>query len=210
MLSFQDRRVLVVGGGPVAARRAETFAVAGARVITVAPEVVEGLADVPGVELSRRRFETGDLQGVFAVCVATNDPETNARVAAEARRRGVLVNRADDADDGDFTVPAHGSRPPVTVAVDTDGASAASAASLRNEFLAGLDDGLLGVLTEARQWRRRVKESVRDARARKALLSRMTGPEAARILETGGRPALREWIEQLVLDASDVRPPADD
>jgi uroporphyrin-III C-methyltransferase/precorrin-2 dehydrogenase/sirohydrochlorin ferrochelatase len=45
-LDVRDRRVVVVGGGPVAARRARGLVEAGAEVVVVAPWTCEDLADL--------------------------------------------------------------------------------------------------------------------------------------------------------------------
>lgn len=50
--------------------------------------------------MSRREFESRDLDGVGLVVVATDDEEVNRRVVEEARDRGLLVNAAFDSSEG--------------------------------------------------------------------------------------------------------------
>src|SRR5690606_41669635 len=46
--------------------------------------------------ISRRRYADGDLSGAWYVLAATDDPETNAAVSAEADSQQVFCVRADD------------------------------------------------------------------------------------------------------------------
>src|SRR2546427_3446247 len=98
-LDLQGRRCLVVGGGSVAQRKVDALLDAGAQVLIVAPRIsaeIEGLGLLRAVEIRLRQYQPDDLDGVFIVVAATDDRETNARVAADARQRGILVNAVDD------------------------------------------------------------------------------------------------------------------
>jgi siroheme synthase-like protein len=93
-LSLQNRRVLVVGGGPVAASKVTTLLSAGATITLVAPSVVPD-AIRPGVSVKKRLFREQDLRDVWLV-VAAAHAAINARVARAATRRRIFVNTVDD------------------------------------------------------------------------------------------------------------------
>jgi len=63
-LDLRSRRVVVVGGGPVAAAKIVALIEAGANVTVVAPEVVPGI-EGSGVTVVRRPFEASDLDGAW-------------------------------------------------------------------------------------------------------------------------------------------------
>src|SRR5215475_5750324 len=94
LLDLTGRRVVVVGGGPVALRRARGLLAAGALVHVVAPHVLPELVSL-GVALHRRAYADGDLDGAWLAQACTDDPAVNAAVAAEAERRRVPCVRAD-------------------------------------------------------------------------------------------------------------------
>jgi siroheme synthase-like protein len=102
------QRVVIVGAGAVARRRASHFAAYGAKVKMYdpfAPETDD--SDLPAnVKLYRRRAAKKDLQGAWLVVVATDDAETNATIGQWANELGLECNRADDVDAGSFAVPA--------------------------------------------------------------------------------------------------------
>jgi len=116
MLSLAGRRAVVVGGGSVALRRTRALLEAGANVVVIAPSVVADLAELP-VTVLRRRYRDGDLAAAWIAHAATNDPDVNALVAAEAERRRIWSVRADDATASAAWTPAVTRHGDVTVAV---------------------------------------------------------------------------------------------
>jgi uroporphyrin-III C-methyltransferase / precorrin-2 dehydrogenase / sirohydrochlorin ferrochelatase len=99
-IDLADRLVVVVGGGPVAARRATRLVQDGARVLVVAPAVCEDLADLVDdgrVTWVAREYRTGDLEGAWLVHTATGERAVDDAVAADAERLRVWCVRADDA-----------------------------------------------------------------------------------------------------------------
>ncbi|MCM0641325.1 uroporphyrinogen-III C-methyltransferase [Cellulomonas wangsupingiae] len=92
-VELTDRPVLVVGGGPVAARRAEALVDDGARVHVVAPHVCEPLADLVVAGRARwsdREVVESDLDDVWLVHTATGERATDAAVVAWATARRVF------------------------------------------------------------------------------------------------------------------------
>ena len=135
-LKVVGRRVLVVGGGRVAAGKLRALLDAGACVTVVAPTVVGDIASAP-VRVIARPFEPTDLEGSCFV-VAAAPPEVNAAVAREASTRGLFVNAVDDVEHASAYAGAVLRRDGVTVAISTDGAAPALAGLLRE----ALDDVL--------------------------------------------------------------------
>ena len=158
-LKLQGRRVLVVGGGPVAASKLAALQVAGAHVVVVAPDVCDAIRS-SGVDVIQRAFEPADLDGAWFV-VAAAPPVVNRSVAEEAERRQVFVNAVDDP--GNATVYLGGvvRRPGVTLAISTDGAAPALAGLLRE----ALDHMLPDDLTLS-QWNACAREIRQSWRAR--------------------------------------------
>jgi len=144
LLDLAGRRVVLVGGGSVAARRAATFAEAGAEVLVIAPDLVGQLEDLAaaGVRLLRRRYRPGDLARAWLAVAATDDPVTNAAVAAEAARMPIFCIRADQADAGTARMPAVLRSGELTVSVNAGG-DPRRAAELRDLIATALDTGAL-------------------------------------------------------------------
>ncbi len=155
-LDLSGRDVLVVGGGPVAARRAAGLLDAGARVRLVAPAVCEDLADLVATGVltwCEREYLVGDLldpEPVWLVHTATGDRDTDDAVAADADAARVWCVRADDAAASTAWTPAvarGGAGTPaegLTVAV-TAGGDPRRAVAVRDAVLAGLVSATLPV-----------------------------------------------------------------
>ena len=127
---------MVVGGGPVAVRKVQGLLEAGAQVTVVAPEPLAGLA----IRQQVRKYQPGDLKGAVLAFTATNDRAVNAQVAAEAKRRRIPVNVADQPEEGDFIVPARLRRGRIQIAVSTGGESPRLAKQLRQKLESVLPD----------------------------------------------------------------------
>jgi siroheme synthase-like protein len=119
--------VLVVGGGPVAARKVDGLAAAGAAVRVVALDVSEDMARAVEAgrvhSLARRAYRRDDVDGVRLVVTATGDPEVDGAVARDATAASVWVNAADQREHCTFILPAVARRGPVSAALRAGGGS---------------------------------------------------------------------------------------
>src|SRR5262245_16935692 len=93
-VNLAGRRVVLVGGGRVAAAKLAQLRRADAEVVVVAPQVTEEI-EASGAVVQRRRFVPADLDGAW-LAVAAATPEVNRAVAAAAQSRRVFVNAVDD------------------------------------------------------------------------------------------------------------------
>jgi len=168
-LVVRGRRVVVVGGGRVAARKIEPLLELGAAVVVVASAVVPDLrawADADRCELIEREFRAADLDGAWLALTATDDPAVNAAVHAAGETARVWVNSADDPANCSFTMMSVIRRADLVVAVGTGGRSPALAAYLRRfltEELGPEYETLLELLAQAREGLRASGRSTESA-----------------------------------------------
>jgi uroporphyrin-III C-methyltransferase / precorrin-2 dehydrogenase / sirohydrochlorin ferrochelatase len=131
-LRLAGRRVTIIGGGAVAARRIPGLLDSGADVVVVSPEltpmVAEHVSAAPGgrppqtpptgqIRWIRRGYTPGDCAGSWLVGAWTSDPDVNAAVAREADAAGIWCVRADDAAASRAWTPASGRSGDVRVGV---------------------------------------------------------------------------------------------
>jgi precorrin-2 dehydrogenase / sirohydrochlorin ferrochelatase len=134
-IDVRGMAALVVGGGGVAERKVISLLDAGAQVRIVAPQPtpeLTRLAASGAVSLKSGCYEPCDLHGAFLVVAATNDPLTNRKIAADARRGGVLVAVTDAPESGNCTFPALLRRGNLEVSVSTNGSCPGFAAVVRD------------------------------------------------------------------------------
>lgn len=178
-LNLESRRVVVVGGGPVAAVKLEALLAAGAEVTVVAPEVRPEIERL-GVKVVRRRFKEADLDGAWwVVAAAPKDINRQVRAAADARR--IFVNAVDDPEHATAYLGGVVRRHGVTVAISTDGRAPALAGLLREALDAWLPGDLDEWLSAADGARRAWKEqAVPMERRRPQLLETLNNLYAER------------------------------
>lgn len=169
-LLLEGKRVLVVGGGRVAARKVEGLLACGASVTMVAPEVHVALdmlvangaiAAIDGspLEVHLRPYERSEAAGYRLVVAATGHREVDAQVHADAEDSGVWVNSADDPEHCTAVLPAVWRDGQVSVAVSTGGSSPALAGWLRDRVAQWLGSGLAELATLLAEARRSVQQA---------------------------------------------------
>ena len=137
LTNLRDAPVVVVGGGPVGARKVRGLLAVGAAVQLISPAVTEELRDLAAsgrIAWHQREYVLGDLNGARLAFAATDQRAVNARVAAEAAAHGVLCNVADAPDEGSFHLPAVYRGAQATIAVSTSGTNPAGAKQLRDQI----------------------------------------------------------------------------
>ena len=143
-LRLRDRRVVVVGGGPVALRRVGALMAAHASVRLVSPTAVaalEDLAERGQIEWLQRPYEPGDLQDAWLAMACTADAAVNAEVLAAADEAHIFCLRVDDASGASAWMPATGRSGRATVSVHAD-RDPHTAAALRDAALAAVEAAL--------------------------------------------------------------------
>ncbi|MGA7204657.1 MAG: uroporphyrinogen-III C-methyltransferase [Specibacter sp.] len=142
-LRLLGRPVLVVGGGKVAARRAKALLDAGAQVTLVAPVLSAPAEEVAKlVTWQQREYRSTDMDNVWFSVAASGNPETDARVAADAEAQRVWsVNHSDAAESAAWT-PAVTTFEDVKIAVNAGG-DPLRAVAIRNGIAAALETGEL-------------------------------------------------------------------
>ena len=121
----------------MALRKVETLLEYGSKITVISPYFLpqlQKMVDDGLLKQVKREYRSGDLAGFFLVVSATDRPEINEAVYAEAEQRCQLVNVVDDAERSNFIVPSSLQRGDLTVAVSTAGKSPALARKIRSNL----------------------------------------------------------------------------
>jgi precorrin-2 dehydrogenase / sirohydrochlorin ferrochelatase len=195
ILDLEGTPCVVVGAGPVAARKARALVAAGARVVVVAPQAGPGIRDLArrgALRWRRKRFSPGDLRHARLVVAATSETLVNRGIGLAAGRRGQFVDVADDPALCTLLMPAVLARGPLQISVSTSGESPALARALRDDLKRSFGAEYASYVRIVGEIRRRLQAGAaggmgRDRRYRRllrapilALLRRGRGAEARR------------------------------
>jgi len=167
VLRGDARPFVIIGGGPVAARKAATLVQAGASVAVISPKVttdIQKLADDGRIQLELRPASTDESfpAGSFVV-LASNDGDLNEALAAVARNAGCLVCRSDKTQDNDFIFPAVIDRSPLMISVSTSGSAPALTRHVRQRLEAFLPQDYGRLAAYAETLRNKVKALIPSA-----------------------------------------------
>jgi precorrin-2 dehydrogenase/sirohydrochlorin ferrochelatase len=136
-LDIRGKICVIVGGGEVAARKAERLLDCGAKVFIISPKLSPALAALKEKSLICHiaAAYSGDLiQGAALVIGATDDEKTNAQISLDARSKRIPVNIVDDPQKCDFILPSLVQRGDLAITIGTGGKSPALARHLREEL----------------------------------------------------------------------------
>lgn len=197
-LKLDGHLCVIVGGGPIGAQKAEALVECGARLRVVSPALDESWQPLAhAVEHVVRPFEEGDVAGARLVISATGDDAVDARVVANARNLGILVNTVDVPHRCDFYAGAVVRRGMVQVAISTAGASPSLAIAVRKSVEASLPQGTAELAHVLGENRARLLERFPVFAPRAARLNRAVGDAFPRL---GGvsEDALHRWMERVL------------
>ncbi|MDO5059243.1 MAG: siroheme synthase CysG [Neisseria sp.] len=209
---LDGRAVLLVGGGEVAARKAEMLLKAGAKLRVAAAELSppfqtwldEGRAVYLGAA-----FKEAQLAGVFLVTAATDDAALNRRVFAAAEAAGKFCNSVDDAQHCSFTVPAVIDRSPLQVAVSSHGTAPVLAKKWRQAIETLLPQHLGRAAETAGKWRGRVKEKIAGIRERRRFWENLFDSRFDTLTAAGSHQAAEAFLAAELEKAAAVPLPSE-
>lgn len=213
-LDLRGRPVLVVGGGPVAARKMTELLRAQAAVTVIAPSLhasVERL--IPAVAWVPRAFQAGDERGRALVFACTGDPDVNREVAALCAAALTPCNVADQAEAGTFHVPGVIRKGDVTLTVSTGGMVPGLTRYLKRVLSETIGDevaDLADVVGRFRSGLRKAEDGLRKAGAgragrREEVRALLEGLPYRRLLDTlrsEGPARVEAWLEGLLTAAT--------
>jgi siroheme synthase-like protein len=151
-LKLEQLRLLIVGGGKVGLEKLQAVLQnSPSTVITlVAPEISEEIQALagfhPAVHLMERPYHPSDLDYADLAIVAVNDRTVSESIAADARKKGILLNVADKPALCDFYLSSVVRKGNLKIAISTNGKSPTVAKRLKEEISSMIPDEMENVL----------------------------------------------------------------
>ena len=138
-VNLQDRKCLVVGGGAVAERKVVAMLLSGGDVTLISPDATKlltFLAHIGTIRWHKRQLESGDTDGYFLVCAATDFTDINSAVFTEAYKKNKirLVNVVDVIPQCTFAAASVVTDGDLMLSISTSGKSPATSRRIREHF----------------------------------------------------------------------------
>ncbi len=127
LYNLDNKKILLVGGGNIAAHKLEILLKFNADITILTSE-----ANIDFDNVIIKDFEEADVENYDIVIGATNDEKVNASIYSACKKRKIPVNIVDDKDKSDFIFPAMTVKKNLIVAVSTMGASPTAASKIRD------------------------------------------------------------------------------
>lgn len=159
----KNKRVLVVGGGEVAAGRIVNVLNADAKVTVVSPR--EGLNDEVAYRVEQkqvdhvdRKFEPSDLDGVDMVLCAVDDPEASTQIWKLCKEKKIPANIADVPPECDFYFGSVHRDGPLQIMVSTNGNGPKMANIVRRQIASSLPSNIGAAIQQIGILRRKLRK----------------------------------------------------
>ena len=105
---LSGKRIVIVGGGNIAARRALTLLDFTESLTVVSPDLhpdLESFVRAGRIVWKQKKYDPADLTGADLVLAATDDPTVNDRIYARCKEMHIPVNICTDHTKCDFLFP---------------------------------------------------------------------------------------------------------
>jgi precorrin-2 dehydrogenase/sirohydrochlorin ferrochelatase len=200
-LEVSGRRVVLIGGGAIAARKAEPLLKAGARLVVVAERISDALRELcrgTTAEMIEGRYSKDYLSGAMLAIAATDDDKLNQRIYKDCQQLEILCNVVDSPVLCDFFVPAVVKRGDLQIAICTEGRSPAYAGHIRKKIEKIFTEKHGEFLAELEAIREHVIEEVSDPAERKALSGKLVDDTSFEYFVANGVALWRRRAEEMI------------
>lgn len=193
-IEMQGKRVLIIGGGRVALRKARVFSDAGAILTIIAPDIADEFASMQSARLIRRKAMPEDVDGDYSfVLIAGSDKSCNQAIAERCRALKILVSRCDDFCSGDFVCSAPLEKETISIGLYCSGLPE-MAKFLKKRFESDLTGSFATLARIMAELRPQIKEKLADENLRREFLARFINEEALKKIENDGEEKFRAEV----------------
>lgn len=205
LMKLDYKKVVIVGGGHVAAQKVASLRDTKALITVVSPKLHDKL--IPLAEEGiftwcKKSFEPKDLDDAILIIAATNDKSVNEAVQ-EASQHWQLVNRTDEQHSSDFITPAVLRRGQLVFTVSTSGASPSLARQLKDDLAQQFDEIYADYVDFLEQARLMISAKYDKGAKRSALLKALLAPEILEWIRNGDVESREAFLQNLLTgDAS--------
>ena len=200
-LELSGRRVVVIGAGAVAARKAQSLLDAGARLVIVAEHIndmLTALCQGTNAKLIESKYSKDYLAGAVFAIAATNNSQLNKQIYKDCQELEILCNVVDEPELCDFFVPAVVKRGDLQIAIGTEGNCPAYAGHLRKKLEQTFTEKHGEFLAELEAFRKYIIEQVRNPTDRKTLLGQLVDDKSFGYFVENGPAKWRLFADKLI------------
>ncbi|WP_298978215.1 siroheme synthase CysG [uncultured Psychrobacter sp.] len=185
---LDNRKVLIVGGGDVALRKADLLSRAGAAITIVAPSICDELHALLSNEKHTLIYENYNkkyMQGARVIIAGTDDEALNHQIHADATALNIPVNVVDTPHLCDFIFPAIVDRNPIVIGISSNGKAPVLARLLRARLETLIPQGYGKLAKLAGEFRSEVKNKIPTLTGRRQFWERAFEGKVSELIFAG-------------------------
>lgn len=206
-LRVRDTRVLLVGGGLIATRKARLLLKAGAKLIVVAPAIGDELLQLledSGGTWQQQNYSEAAIDGAVLVVAATPLREVNEQVFRDATARQLPVNVVDSPDLCTFIFPSIIERTPLTIAISSGGNSPVLVRLLRRKIEALVPAAYGRLALFAGRLRSVVKDAISAEGPRRLFWEQAVDGTVGELVLAGKESQAEAYLREQLLDTASL------
>ncbi len=196
---LDNRKVLIVGGGDVALRKADLLSRAGASITVVAPDICEelqALLDNDKHELIYENYNKSYMKGARIIIAGTDNEALNHQVHADATALNIPVNVVDTPPLCDFIFPAIVDRNPIVIGISSNGKAPVLARLLRARLETLIPQGYGKLAKLAGEFRGEVKAKIPTLTGRRQFWERAFEGQVSELMFAGNETQAAEQLQK--------------
>ncbi len=200
-LNLEGRRVVVIGGGTVAVRKAQVLLDSGARIVVVADNIdkmITAFGTQKNIELIKSKYEKSYLVNAVLAIASTNDNELNKQIYKDCQELEILCNVVDVPELCDFFVPAVIKRGDLQIAISTNGNCPAYAGHIRKKLEELFTEQHGKFLEVLEKMRLKIIEEVTEPDKRKIILGKLCDDQSFDFFLNNGSENWLNYANELI------------
>ncbi|MGO2279653.1 MULTISPECIES: siroheme synthase CysG [unclassified Psychrobacter] len=185
---LEGRKVLIVGGGEVALRKADLLSRAGACITILAPDIsheLQALLTEDKHEFIYENYNKAYMSGARVIIAATDDETLNHQIHADATELNIPVNVVDTPHLCDFIFPAIIDRNPIVIGISSNGKAPVLARLLRARLETLIPQGYGKLAKLAGDFRNEVKAKIPTLTGRRQFWERAFEGQVSQLMFAG-------------------------
>ncbi|WP_296209920.1 siroheme synthase CysG [Psychrobacter sp. UBA3480] len=185
---LEDRKVLIVGGGEVALRKADLLSRAGACITILAPDIsheLQALLTDDKHKFIYENYNKAYMSGARVIIAATDDETLNHQIHADATELNIPVNVVDTPHLCDFIFPAIIDRNPIVIGISSNGKAPVLARLLRARLETLIPQGYGKLAKLAGEFRSEVKAKIPTLTGRRQFWERAFEGQVSQLMFAG-------------------------
>lgn len=171
--TIENKRILIVGGGSLAAQKITALNPFGASITVIASQIYLNMDQYEEVTFIQKEYDSSDGEGFDILIAATDDPELNYQVYTDAINKNKPVNVVDNKDLCTFIFPSIVNAGDLTIGISSGGASPSATIWLKNNIKEMIPSYFEAILEWLEFLRTDIIESVPNQSVRSRIFHRL-------------------------------------